>query len=343
MFGSDILNVFIGLAFIFFLFSLISSWIQEAIATLMRKRAKHLFNVISSMLVPRTADGKEDDKAKKLLKEFYNHTLIKGLVKPGKEAAEPEKSLTYIPAGEFSMALIDILYRSGKEADKNSAGAAVEDKGTFNLELIKSGISAMDDTDVKKALQLLVTAAETDEKNVNNIINALEKKFEAWFNSVMDRASEWYKRNIQVIALIVGIVLAGIFNVDSIALVKSLWQETALREAVTNAAAAYVEKEASTQIDENTYTEITEQINALGIPVGWDINKIEAAEKLPVCEFCWWLVFKILGILITGFAISQGSSFWYDILKRVVNMRITGPMLGEQEREKNKISAQVTD
>jgi hypothetical protein len=32
-------------------------------------------------------------------------------------------------------------------------------------------------------------------------------------------------------------------------------------------------------------------------------------------------IFKFLGILITAFGISQGSSFWYDTLRRFIGMR----------------------
>lgn len=34
---------------------------------------------------------------------------------------------------------------------------------------------------------------------------------------------------------------------------------------------------------------------------------------------------KLFGIFITGFAAMQGASFWFDPLKRVVNLRATGP------------------
>jgi len=341
MFGSDILNVCIGMAFVFFLFSLLSSWIQEAFAALTRKRAKHLFTVISTLLNPTdTTDPAAPARTltDKLLRDFYNHPVIKGLVKSGKEQEEPMKTLSHIPAATFSLVILDLLYKAGKEEEtRNQAAAQTIDKGTFDLALIKKGLSSLPDGQVKKALQLLITAAETTEEDINKKINAIEKKIGAWFNSVMDRASEWYKRNIQLLAIIVGIGLAGAFNVDSIALVKSLWQETALREAVTGAAVAYVNKATADTSNQGTisYTEITDQINQLSIPIGWDAAQIKAAGELPDNGFYWWLVFKVLGILLTGLAVSQGSSFWYDVLKRVVNMRIGGAKSDEQKKKED--------
>ncbi|MGC1375117.1 MAG: hypothetical protein WA821_02780 [Anaerolineales bacterium] len=50
-------------------------------------------------------------------------------------------------------------------------------------------------------------------------------------------------------------------------------------------------------------------------------------EKMQAINFTWyqapenapayWLLLKILGILITAFAVSQGSSFWYDLIKKM--------------------------
>jgi hypothetical protein len=36
-----------------------------------------------------------------------------------------------------------------------------------------------------------------------------------------------------------------------------------------------------------------------------------------------WLV-KILGMLIAGLAAAQGAPFWFDILKKFINVRGTG-------------------
>jgi hypothetical protein len=36
-----------------------------------------------------------------------------------------------------------------------------------------------------------------------------------------------------------------------------------------------------------------------------------------------WLI-KLLGFIITGAAGSQGSSFWFDILKKIMNVRLSG-------------------
>jgi hypothetical protein len=37
-----------------------------------------------------------------------------------------------------------------------------------------------------------------------------------------------------------------------------------------------------------------------------------------------WLLTKLGGFLITGIASAQGSSFWFDILIKIVNIRSAG-------------------
>jgi len=36
-----------------------------------------------------------------------------------------------------------------------------------------------------------------------------------------------------------------------------------------------------------------------------------------------WL-FKVVGLLLTAFAVSQGAPFWFDTLNKLVNVRSTG-------------------
>ena len=37
----------------------------------------------------------------------------------------------------------------------------------------------------------------------------------------------------------------------------------------------------------------------------------------------WW-VWKVLGIVATVLAISQGAPFWFDLLQKAVNLRLAG-------------------
>ena len=45
----------------------------------------------------------------------------------------------------------------------------------------------------------------------------------------------------------------------------------------------------------------------------------------PLAANGWiWPAAKLVGLLMTGLATTQGSSFWFDILVKIVNVRGTG-------------------
>ena len=71
MFGSLILEVAMGVIFIFLLVSVICSAIREGIEAILKTRAAYLENGIRKLL--------HDDSATGLSKSFYGHPLIQGL------------------------------------------------------------------------------------------------------------------------------------------------------------------------------------------------------------------------------------------------------------------------
>jgi hypothetical protein len=74
-------------------------------------------------------------------------------------------------------------------------------------------------------------------------------------------------------------------------------------------------------------TQALENLQQLGIPLGWQV--------LP--EKDEWQN-KIIGLLLTVFAVSLGAPFWFDLLSRVTKIRSTGSVPGpttkEEKREK---------
>src|SRR5665647_1653992 len=97
MFNSVVLDVVIGLVFIYLLYSLLATIIQEIIATYLGLRAKMLKKGISRML-------DDDVNAKGISDIFYGHPLIKYLGE-NKSHSNP----AYLAAKNFSKVLIDLL------------------------------------------------------------------------------------------------------------------------------------------------------------------------------------------------------------------------------------------
>ncbi len=96
-----LLNVLIGLFLTWSLLSLASMQIQEWIASRLKWRSRMLEESFEKMLTDFT-----------LVDQFYNHPLIRSLYTGKNNGNKP----SYIPASQFSQAMIDILSTTGTEA-----------------------------------------------------------------------------------------------------------------------------------------------------------------------------------------------------------------------------------
>ena len=154
MFGSNILEVAIGLIFIFLLYSLLASAINEAIASYLGLRAKNLKKAIQRML--------DDDSGKTTLSDkFYKQPLLKYLGEPtffGKILRKP----AYLSSQSFSKNVLDLL----KNLDESKV-AEVDIKAK-----IKAGIDKIPASETKQFVSSLMEDANYEiaqqRDNANN-------------------------------------------------------------------------------------------------------------------------------------------------------------------------------
>src|ERR1041384_636043 len=107
MFGSSIIDIAIGMVFVYLLLSLICSAANEIIERYSRKRASDLENGIKEMLL--NPDGTGD-----LVERLYKHPLVYSLyAKPYTPGAKTLPS--YIPARNFALALMDLVAKGGAQ------------------------------------------------------------------------------------------------------------------------------------------------------------------------------------------------------------------------------------
>lgn len=223
MLGSSIIDTAIGLVFVYLLLSLICSAASELIERFSKKRAKDLESGLSEML-----------RDPNLVESLYKHPLIYCLFpKPYKAGGKNLPS--YIPARNFALALMDIIKPGGANAASGAAGATGAGLQVLqaNIGTLRDALAANDtlNPDVKKALLTLVDAGEDPGKVRENI--------EGWFDTSMDRVSGWYKRRSQLIVVIIGLVLAVLLNVDTVAIVRALYTDRAMRDSLVVAAQEY--------------------------------------------------------------------------------------------------------
>lgn len=194
--------------------------------------------------------------------------------------------------------------------------------------------------------QVKLKITET-EKTVQADIEELQKVVSEWFDDTVARGSLWYKRRMQTIGIICGFLLAIFLNADTIGISNALWHNAVLRESISQAA------EASAQRGQPTGKEAQKQLEELmdiGLPIGWSFtvetpektDSIDNADKgvapknpraVPTGLGGW--VSKIIGLLLTGFAISQGSQIWFDLMNRLLNLR-SGVTQSSSDESKDK-------
>ena len=351
MLGLDMLDVAIGIVFIFLLLSLICSAINELVESELKLRAVDLDQGIRELL--------KDYTGTQLAQKIYNHPLIYSLFRGDYDPAQmrinkhdPQKNRysrgsdlpSYIPASNFALALMDVLLPSDTSsannlsgsflanASKNDNAASAALSGTNPLQPLRNAVSSISNNNhVQQALLTIIDAAGNDAAKVKQGI-------EAWFNSSMDRVSGWYKRRVQKIVFIMGFAVAIFINTDTIAIFNNLSNDRPLRNSIVAQAQAI--KGTGTDTTTASIHEIKKNINGLlelGLPIGWSWKSslnpnAEYSNLNAIPKFNWqsdpqgsslnWFL-KMLGWFITGIAVSLGAPFWFDILNKIMVVRST--------------------
>jgi hypothetical protein len=319
--SSAILDVAIGVAFVYLFFSMICSVVNEGIAALLALRAKNLVAGIKSLF-----SESEVSKDKQFVQEIYRHGLVRGLYRdpPGNkplDVLELVKKKTnvnlpaYIPSRTFSIALLDILDPS-------------DGKVVHVLQNIRDSISKLPESTAKDALVSLAA-------NTGSELSEFQNKVEDWYNDSMERAASWYKRKTQMVLLALGLLVAVGMNVDSIRIALTLWNNPVARQAAVDVAQKYVEKNPIASTGEGDFKKIKDEANTLTsvsqtlpVPFGWQ-SEIETNSS-SFGSIGFWSK-KVIGWFVTALALSLGAPFWFDILNKFMMARSSVKPKGEKK------------
>ncbi|NRB64649.1 MAG: hypothetical protein HRU40_16740, partial [Saprospiraceae bacterium] len=160
-------------------------------------------------------------------------------------------------------------------------------------------------------------------------VDDFRDQVQQWYDNVMDRASGWYKRNIQQILILVGLSIAVVFNADTIAIYERLESDPEAVEQIIQMAEMYVTLNGDSLIlrDDPTIEASLVQIRTL---IDREIDQAAAPLGLGWKGVDWqsmtwaeWAM-KFLGWIVTALAVSLGAPFWFDLLKKLVNIRGSG-------------------
>jgi hypothetical protein len=217
-----------------------------------------------------------DPNFESLARALYSHALVN----PHDDGRAPDqRSLkskpSYIEPAHFAAALLDAI--------QSVPGDYVQ---------LERDIDAIGDPQLRRALQSIYRRAGG--------IEPFQQQLAGWFDSAMERVSGAYKRRALLVSLLLSLLLAILFNIDSIHLFRSLWQHPGL----------------------------TAQLGAL--PASLDQRTLDALWTLPLGwrsfppTFDGQFLLSVAGWMLTASTALFGAPFWFALLQRFMQLRGTG-------------------
>lgn len=344
MFGMEVLEVVIGLLFVYLLLSLLASIVNEIITGTISLRGRFLAKAITRFI---------DDDQNKLSKKFFDHPLYKRIRPHSRfKWIQKIKYPSYLGKDGFSKIFLDTIL--DEESEDKSGVIPV----TF--ERLKQSVQEnQKEGEVKQMLLSLINDAEQVENKLEKFINDLEN----WYDTLMDRLGGWYKRRIQLFLFIIGLSIAIVFNADTFLIVNRLSDNPEQRQQLVAMAESFQEKvgedglqrfyeksiekrmdssfvanlkelgeEDSTRVLELYYNTLQfQELSGEDLPAVQAVLGLGSITDITIPETIngfWpvagWIVQKLFGWVLTALAISLGAPFWFDLLNKIMKVRSSG-------------------
>ena len=316
--SSGLIEVAIGLAFVYLLLSLFCSIVNEWIAGIMGSRAYNLEKGIRSLFT-----GGKLNNAISLKDALYNHGLVQSLYQRGfwDKVFLRNGGPSYIPSPIFATTLVNLLL-----PNPGATSASVDS--------LRTAIDNLPESKGRQALLALVNQGQTD-------LDSVRSSLEAWYNDGMDRVAGWYKRRTTLVLFCLGMIVAVGVNADSFLIARTLWSNPALRQATITAADKYIQSyKPDTPGSQLTALQVKDSIDTLNsnlanlhLPIGWPPKGSSNDARSFSIGNPW---FRIAGWFMTAAALSLGAPFWFDLLNKFMVVRSTVKPQEKSQTEESK-------
>jgi hypothetical protein len=315
-----IIQTAIAVIVVYLVFSVIVYICVEWFSSIFKIRQYTLKDALSFALSPQVATL------------IYKHPQIERLSKKGLPS--------YIPANNFALALIDeTITQAG--IPRTPADAPTQIFQNFQAAVPKLPTSELQ----KLLVSLLGTSTSLEQLTIS---------IEEWFNRYMDRVTGWYKRKIKVFVFGIAAIVTVACNVDSIHVIRTAATDSSTRDRL-NAFADQILKDSlintvvmqqaqddeyfADYVNDDSFNGSTPGEQAVvrdSLVAASTLDRLERLQRLNMTIQQWnlpigWkqhkgysLWYEILGWILTTIALSFGAPFWFDLLKRLVNVRNTG-------------------
>ncbi len=284
---SSVLDVAIGLMVVYYLLSSMISLITQLINETFETRGKALEECLLRLL----GDKKLGELVSLPQIQALQPIRYKKMMSVFTSAVEPKK-LEKIPVATLVDSFFDI---SGLTANKEA-----------ELLQLAELIDKLPDSESKSAFINWINQGVTEMKD-------LRERATVYFNGVLEQASATFRARARSVVISLSIAITLLFGTDTIQLAQTLWHSAELRAAAAAQAQMIVEREGANA----DMSDIVDGLALYSIKIGWWETQQFPEPGSPVMDWVSFVFFKSLGLSITAMAISQGSSFWYDLLKKL--------------------------
>jgi hypothetical protein len=356
MFNTDMLEVAIGLVFVYLLFSFLATALREGMEAWLKQRGVFLERGLLGLFTePAQVAGagpgpspQAAERAEAVLERLYRSAPIFGLFRggyappsrrgrgaPAATRAVARKLPSYIPSASFAEGVLAVVEGYANPGAGGAPGS---------LDRLRLALEGVPNAQVRDVVRTGIRLSGGDPER-------LRQHIEAWFEGAMDRVSGQYRRRTQVWVLLGSLAVAVALNVNTITIVQSLSANGAMRTAISDYAGAV----AADQSLVGSQAKLDKQIEGVrqaGLPLGWDAPQRAELRRLalegprlrlpgaavPVTAPLGWIMVG-LGWLMTALAISLGAPFWFDVLNKFMIVRSTVKPAEKSREEASKDAA----
>lgn len=186
---------------------------------------------------------------------------------------------------------------------------------------------------LQESLGILAERVSRRAEAADDQLKLFQQELEQWYDRGMDRAGGVYRRNSKIVGILIGIAIAAAVNADTFYIANRLTVDQAVRTSVIQTI-EQVPLQTMVSASTDNSDSLSDELQSLGNAVQTTLSDyalpLGRSPKLlasqAVLEANWPLPFPRhwLGWVVTGVAVSMGSSFWFDALRRVTSVRTSG-------------------
>lgn len=283
---SQVLEVALGLILVYYVLGSLISFATRLILEAAETRGASLEQHLKRIAGDKTVDLTNLPQMKSLQPIRYKNWL--GVFGAKTEAKKLEK----VPVGTLVDAFFDMTGLTGRPEISADEMTAI--------------IGQLPESEAKQAMIKWVQQGVTS-------FNDLRNRTNDYFSGILSQASATFKANARSIVIILSTLLVFALGTDTIQIAKDLWNNAEMRAVAAAQATMIAQQEDG---DSGDLNQIINNLSETNIRFTW----WHLQDTFPQNSGTPWLkfsVYKFIGLVVSAIAVSQGSSFWYDLLKKL--------------------------